>query len=445
MKKLFLTLLIMFLGVFSLSISGEGTKSTLDKDIYYNDLSNINKYDLSSDEEIIEINDNFSFSLDGINKLSTKDNYNCSYQMKIDKLEQILKLKYCVTNNEEEIRKDSLSFEIINVDGIDYIVSRYGYEELSNLIEDNVKKCTNMAICHSSGLFGFDQVKEGGSSGGGSSASSFSTALGNALGVVVGFGGLLLGGVAVGSAVGTYSGSSTTSSTSSSTSNTPNNHFDMIELDREVSDLLDDLLENEENNYGWTTNDLKETLNKCIERSKASKLDKVLINQIDKNRPTVVLGKFIDGISKYSYKSVAKQNDGYLVFQCDNWKELSKNHYGEVGMWLLNKAYLRICIDVFNCRFLLTANPNLFYNPICDVMLEEKPSYYAKELRYIRYRGYIWDSSNLMGLSEYEEKFSNSKEPLEEEAKAKWLNQKDLKTYCNIIADRGQLEWIIQP
>lgn len=444
MKKLFLTLLIMFLGVFSLSISGEGTKSTLDKDIYYNDLSNINKYDLSSDEEIIEINDNFSFSLDGINKLSTKDNYNCSYQMKIDKLEQILKLKYCVTNNEEEIRKDSLSFEIINVDGIDYIVSKYGYEELSNLIEDNVKKCAVVAICHS-WLFGLDQVNEGGSSGGGSSASSFSTALGNALGALVGTGVGMAGLAAATELVHTYSGFTTTSNTSTTTSSKPNNHFEMIELDREVSDLLDGLLENEENKYGWTTDKLKEALNKSIVRSKASELKKVLIADVGRDRPTVVLGKFIDGVSEYSYKSVAEKKEGSLVFQCDDWNQLSEDHYGNVGMWLLNKAFLTICIDVFNCRFLLTANPNLVYNPISDVMLEEKPSYYAKELRYIHYRGYIWNSSNLMGLSEYNEKFSNSKEPLDQETKAKWLNQKNLNTYCEIIADRGQLEWIIQP
>lgn len=292
MKRLFLTLLVMFLGVFSLSISGGGTQSKLDKDIYYNDLPNINKYDLFSDEEIIEISDGFSFSLDGINKLSTKDDYNCSYQMKIDKLEQILKLKYCVTNNEEEIRKDSLSFEIINVDGIDYIVSRYGYEELSNLIEDNVKKCTAMTICHS-GIFGFDQVKEGGSSGGGSSASSSSTSLGNALGVLVGLGGLALGGLAVGTSVGTYSGSSTTSSGHGVEKPELDQLVFEAELRRFASDFLTNLIESGELDYGWTDDELFDECKNASKRVVAGGLIGIEIEEFFEQQPIIPLGAFI--------------------------------------------------------------------------------------------------------------------------------------------------------
>ena len=73
-------------------------------------------------------------------------------------------------------------------------------------------------------------------------------------------------------------------------------------------------------------------------------------------------------------------------------------------MWLLNKAFLLICMNVFDCQFLLVRNPNYYYNYLKDEMIPRgengRISSYSRELQCIHHNGYNWNCPLLSNIDE---------------------------------------------
>ena len=396
MKKIYALLMIIFMSIVSLSNIAFSEEPTKINDISLNATTNndinyyFNKHNvLDTKKDIIEICDSFSIVNRCSNELNNKE-LKCNYSLIVDKLKQELYLNYEIFSDNKCLKGDSLSFEIVLINDGYYVVSRYGYEDLSKLVSPNVSNYSLLYTCYGDSLLG-DISFEG---GGGAGSGSFSSTIGAAIGA----------GATALAMMGTNSSNSTTVSYQHSEEELQK-ILEAKEIRRSITDTLDDLLKNEENDYGWSRDELKTALNKSIKISIGGNLANITLDKLRK-KITVVLGIYIKEdngkedakgiLQNYlkidSYDEISKTIPNSIVFSCDEWNTYSKI-YGE-GMWLLNKAFLLICMNVFDCQFLLVRNPNHYYDKLNGVMRPKgngRICSYSRELQCIHHNGYNWN------------------------------------------------------
>lgn len=383
------------------------------------------KYDLKNNEnDIINIDESFSLEDNSIKSLSSNDNY-VNINLLINKIDSNMKLEYEVFEDGNVIT-DLLNISVIVIDDDKYLVSRYDYIRLSDLDEfKNIKKCSAAGVSNRL-LFANYCTKDGGSS-------PVSIVAGTIIGGAVAACAknsfdYLIQKIFVGTptnGVTTYTNTSTTSTTTATSTYTNDTTNTSSKINSKMFDFklrqsAKDFLDKEENDYGWTDNELTEIFKKSLKiAAGGSELSIITeLEKFDDKQRTICLGIYndivYDEISyNISYITAALDSFGSIVFSASfNWEEAQKK-YTRDGMWLLNKYFLDYWIKR-DCKFLLLTNPNPFYKPnwlepnipsIDEKVMDEdgnidivkKPIgyFYGKELKHININGYSWNSSNL--------------------------------------------------
>lgn len=173
---------------------------------------------------------------------------------------------------------------------------------------------------------------------------------------------------------------------SGSTSSTSNTSYES-----EIQKFVKSFLENEKNTYGWTEDELKETLNQAMNITQNGELVKV--DKYPDEQFKVYLGIFTKGDD--SYEKIAQKNEGAACFYMEDaaWDYLANKK--QKDMWILNKLFLEYVISK-NCIFVLTKDPKKYFNG--KDILEDRS--YSDELRYIWNRGYTWDTGHTKDMME---------------------------------------------
>ncbi|MCR5308106.1 MAG: HINT domain-containing protein [bacterium] len=165
--------------------------------------------------------------------------------------------------------------------------------------------------------------------------------------------------------------------------------------------LLNDSKNKDNEDYGWTKEDLDKALSDSFnvvrngELVKTSEIDET--NTEGRKKPRVYLGKNADKNAEgnnYKEQAIYDSKEKGIVSHFfsigdDLWKELEGKHTKD-GMWLLNKAYLDYYMSL-DCIFVLVTPPRK-YCTMGGKRLDD--SYYAEELEYIHFWLYHWKSND---------------------------------------------------
>lgn len=179
---------------------------------------------------------------------------------------------------------------------------------------------------------------------------------------------------------------------------------------KKVKDILNDLRNKGQEDYGWTDDELEDAVIKSFNITKSGELSKADGNEMIKNKLTVYLGRYPE------YKNIAEQSadkndstcifsmmdndwNGYLDYICD--KNPLKNmiddkDFFDEAMWLINETFLS-CVISMDCDFVLTTDPFPYFNNNIKHKTQDRPdepfryTQYSRELEYIRIYGYMWN------------------------------------------------------
>ena len=349
MKKLF-TGLLLFLSILVLynfidSSSLENNEMSI-RNVYLENTSNldyyVNKYDIYNVENtILEINES---CYNEIENTSDNDIYEIDYNVLVNKVNNYFDFSYVLYKNNVEYLTSSVTITVLSTEDEVCLFSNNGYYTTLEDLESSISKCAYQLVSDVDACLGISyamSIDGVASSATGSSVIPDSSNVGKVLVQ------------AAATAIKMYTEYTVINETISQVNMAIMKA--QYQADRTLRKrIIDDILGEAENDYGWTDDKLNQALSEALNLVVAGVLTKVSI--INKEKFTVYLGRYIEN-SPLSYEQYACNEEGAVVFSMDGekWKDLSEEHSDD-GMWILNKFFLEYCIAL-DCRFCLTIAP----------------------------------------------------------------------------------------
>ena len=391
MKKLF-TGLLLFLSILVLynfidSNSLENNEMSI-RNVYLENKSNldyyVNKYDIYNVENtILEINES---CYNEIENTSDNDIYEIDYNVLVNKVNNYFDFAYVLYKNNLEYLTSSVTITVLSTENEVCLFSNNGYYTTLEDLESSISKCAYELVSDADACLGISyamNIDGVASSTTGSSVTPAKSSVGSTLAQ------------AAATAIKIYTEYTVINETISQVNMAIMKA--QYQADRTLRKrIIDDILGEAENDYGWTDDKLNQALSEALNLVVAGVLTKVSI--INKEKFTVYLGRYIKN-SPLSYEQYACREENAVVFNMDTekWKDL-EGEYSNEGMWILNKFFLAYCIAK-DCRFCLTIAPgeyckNGIAQEIYNIKGEKVLTFYARELEYIYSRGYIWSEGS---------------------------------------------------
>ena len=180
------------------------------------------------------------------------------------------------------------------------------------------------------------------------------------------------------------------------------------EIKKKVKDILSDLHNKGEEDYGWTESELESALSDSFCIAKEGELVKADTKEKIRHELVIYLGRYPD--YKNTADNDAKFDNKVGIFSMDNddWNKyldiisarypekdrLIDKEFYDNAMWIANRTYLD-CVISLGCVFVLVTPPNDYCSLDGKIVTGKENIPYARELKHIYQRAYRWKYPNL--------------------------------------------------